>query len=375
MWSSHGCPAGKGITTVAGIICRTRVSAGSSNIRFSATASISRDRAAAAKASDRIRAGSQSSDRVGSLIKRWRIGDSGTRGAGITRSNYHLDTSSFLSFNSSLQFVADNTTLRDRAGPGIDCNMGCFSRVAFVRRAANRIRRQKEFHALHICRRCAVALVHVTACNPFCAGRHADLVGPAIVPNRGAGRVRTMEEIITRLWRVRAANAAAGMNRIMPAKIVIRVDSVPAAVMRLERVMCPANTGIRTGNHDGLPLESERPDIWRVRVSNPRLNRHRRRRAAGSQRRLFDRTSLRKVIVNKRITCNPRHIRASSQRVGNLTSAFHKDRINDIKRLMLDFAVTQPLQDRLLRTLGLLQQGLINEAALFRFSLQIGSRA
>ena len=128
------------------------------------------------------------------------------------------------------------------------------------------------------------------------------------------------------------------MNAVMPAKIVIRVDSVPAAVMRLERVMCPPNTGIRTGNHDSLSLEPERPNIRRVRVSDPRLDRRRRRRAAGPQRRLLDRTSLRKVIVNKRIACNARHVRASRQRVGDLSSAFHKDGINDIERLMLDVA-------------------------------------
>ena len=208
MRSRHGCPAGSRITTVAGIVARARVGSWSGYIRFSTIASISRDRAAAAKASNLIRSSIQSSHRVGRLIKRWRIGHSRTRGAGITRGNHHLNTSSSLSFNSGLQLVADNTTLRDRAGPGIDCNIGCFGRVAFVRRAADRVRREEKFHALHICRRCAVALVHVTASNPLCARRHADLVGPAIVSDRCACCMTAMEEIVTRLWRVRSANAA-----------------------------------------------------------------------------------------------------------------------------------------------------------------------
>ena len=160
----------------------------------------------------------------------------------------------------------------------------------------------------------------------------------------------------------------------MPAKIVIGVDSVPATVMGLERVMCPANTGIRTGNHDSLPLEPERPNIRRVRVSDPRLDRRRPRRAAGPQRRLLDRTSLRKVIVNKRIAGNTRHVWTSSQRRGDLPSAFYQDGINDIERLMFDVAHAQPFKDRPLGGLGVFQQGLINEAALFRFSWQIGCR-
>ena len=164
------------------------------------------------------------------------------------------------------------------------------------------------------------------------------------------------------------------MNAVMPAKIVIGVDSVPATVMGLERVMCPANTGIRTGNHDSLPLEPERPNIRRVRVSDPRLDRRGRRRTAGSQGRLLDRASLRKIIVNKRIPCNARHVWTSGQCIGDLSSAFHKDGVNDIKRLMLDVSFAQPSQDRLLRALSLLQQCLINEAALFGLSRQIGSR-
>src|SRR6266545_3277577 len=42
---------------------------------------------------------------------------------------------------------------------------------------------------------------------------------------------------------------------------------------------------------------------------------------------------------------------------------------------MLDVAFAQPLEDWLLRGLGLLQQGLIHEATLFGFSWQIRGRA
>jgi hypothetical protein len=110
-----------------------------------------------------------------------------------------LDTSSSLRFNSSLQLVADNTTLRGRTTPGVDCNIGCFGRVAFVGRAVEWIRRKEKFHALDVPCRCAVTLIHVTATDPFCAGRHSNLISAAIVADRCAGCMRAMEEIVARL--------------------------------------------------------------------------------------------------------------------------------------------------------------------------------
>ena len=68
-----------------------------------------------------------------------------------------------------------------------------------------------------------------------------------------------MEEIIARLGRVGPANAAAGVNGIVPVVIVIGVDAVPAAVVRLERVMRPANASIGTGNHDSLASDNRGP--------------------------------------------------------------------------------------------------------------------
>src|SRR4029077_18600088 len=109
------------------------------------------------------------------------------------------DTSSFLSFNSSLQLVADNATLRGRATPGVSRYIRRQGRIAFVGRAAERVRRQEKFHALDVSGRCAVPLIHVTAADPFCAGRHSNLVGPAVVTNCRANGVTSMEKIIARL--------------------------------------------------------------------------------------------------------------------------------------------------------------------------------
>ena len=73
--------------------------------------------------------------------------------------------------------------------------------------AADRVGARKNcMHSIYR-RRCAVALVHVTATNPFCARRHADLVGTAIIADHGTGGVRAMEEIVARLRRIRPARS------------------------------------------------------------------------------------------------------------------------------------------------------------------------
>lgn len=182
-----------------------------------------------------------------------------------------------------------------------------------------------------------------------------------------------VEKIIARLLRIVPAGIAnAVVNGIMPVKVMVRVCSVPTPVMRLKRVMRPANTSVCAGNYDSLSSKPECPDIRRVRVLDSRFDCRRRARSAGSQRRLLDRALLRKIIVNHRIALNTRHFRPSSQCIRNLPSTFHQDSVNDIERLIPYVAVAQPSQDWLLRCLSLLQQGLINEAALFGLGGQIG---
>ena len=143
------------------------------------------------------------------------------------------------------------------------------------------------------------------------------------------------------------------MNGVVPVLIVIRVCSVPTAVVRLERVMRPANAGVSARNDDGLSAESERPDIGRVRVINARLDRRRSTRPARLQRRLLNRARLREVIVDNGISLDARHVGAGCQCFGQLAITLHQNCVNDVERLMLDVALAQPLQDWLLRGLCL----------------------
>ena len=139
--------------------------------------------------------------------------------------------------------------------------------------AVKRVRRKEELHAFDVSRRCPVALVHVTATNPLCTGRHPDLVTHAIIAYRGACGMTTVKEIVARKRRIIPARITdTVVDGIVPVVVVISVDSIPTAVMRLERVMRPANTGIRTGNHNVLAGVPKGPNLWSMRVLNSRFD-------------------------------------------------------------------------------------------------------
>src|SRR5439155_4576964 len=191
----HGRAAGSRICVITAIGGRTRARAWSCDIRLDAIAAVPDNRAAAAKRGNGIGAGIQSPSRVRCCVERWRIRYSGTSWSGVTRGDYHHNAGSGLGFYSSLQLVADSATLRGRTTPGVDRNIRCLGRVGI--HAVDPGRRQKPLHALDVSGRGAVALVHVTAANPFCTRRHSDLVTSAVIANCGTWAVRAMVQIIT----------------------------------------------------------------------------------------------------------------------------------------------------------------------------------
>ena len=155
-------------------------------------------------------------------------------------------------------------------------------RVALA--AAYRVRRKEPFHALEVSGRCAVALIHVTTSDPFRAGRHPNLIAHAVIANRSPDRMRAMTVIVARKRRIIAAGISnAVVNGVMPVVVVIGRDSVPAAVLRLQRVVCPTLTSVSAANCNSLASEPQRPYIRRVRVGDVRFNRLRRLRLATSR--------------------------------------------------------------------------------------------
>src|SRR5205085_738124 len=91
--------------------------------------------------------------------------------------------------------------------------------------------------------------------------------------DRDPDRVRAVTGIVARKRRIVAARITrAVMNGIMPVVIVVGGHPVPAAVMRLDCVMGPAKTGVRSGDHNSLAGMAERPHLRRMRVIDPGLN-------------------------------------------------------------------------------------------------------
>ena len=92
--------------------------------------------------------------------------------------------------------------------------------------------------------------------------------------HRDPDRVRAVTGIVARKGRIVAARiTGAVMDGIVPVVIVVGGYAVPAAVMRLDCVMGPAKTGIRSGDHNSLAGVAERPHLRRMRVIDPGLNR------------------------------------------------------------------------------------------------------
>jgi hypothetical protein len=315
--SRHRRAAKARICTIGGVIARTSACAWSSDIGLDAAASIDCHRAATAKASNRVGAGCQSADCVGGCIDaRW-ICHSGTTRTGVTRCYRHHDSSGSLRFNGSLQRVS-RTTLGRRTKPGVTRNVRRFGRVTFIGRAVGRIRRKKPLHALDVSGRCSVALIHVTAADPLCAGGHPDLVAHAVITGCSPYRMGAMAIVIA--WESRivtAGVAAAIVNGVVPVVIVIGNDSVPTAVVRLKRVMRPANTGIGTGHDNVLSGESQCPHLGRVRVLDAQLDRGRLRRS------FLYMVRLRQVIVDARVAFHSRHVWTSCQCLSDLAVSLY----------------------------------------------------
>src|SRR5205814_10578882 len=160
------------------------------------------------------------------------------------------------------------------AEPGVSRQVGSFGRVDLTRVAANRVWCEKKLHALDVSRRCDDARIHVAATDTLRAGRHADSIAGAVIADRDPDRVRAVTGIVARKRRIVAAKiTGAVMDGIMPVVIMVGGHPVPAAVMRLDGVMGPAKTGVRSRDHNSLAGVAKRPHFRRMRVIDPGLNR------------------------------------------------------------------------------------------------------
>ena len=148
------------------------------------------------------------------------------------------------------------------------------------------------------------------ATDPLCAGRHPDLVTLSVIADHGAGGMRPVRLVITGKRRIEAARIGGTVvNGIVPVIIVIGVLTIPTAVMRLKRVMRPANAGIRARYNNILPCKTQCPYLGRMRIIDARFN------GFGSLkmwRGLVDCLRFRKMIQDLGIAFYPRHVRPRS---------------------------------------------------------------
>ena len=105
----------------------------------------------------------------------------------------------------------------------------------------------------------------------------------SVIADHGAGGMRAVSIVIAGKRRIEAARiAGAVVNGIVPVVIVIGIHSVPTAIVRLKRVMRPANSGISAGYNNVLSGKTQRPHLGRMRVIDARFDRGGLRRCGGS---------------------------------------------------------------------------------------------
>src|SRR5205823_13398178 len=106
-----------------------------------------------------------------------------------------------------------------------------------------------------------------------------NLIAGAIVANHSANGMGPMTVVIARLRRIIPARiTGAVVDGVMPVVVVIGVLSVPTAVVRLQRIVCPALARVGSGYRNSLSSKAQCPHIRRVRIHDPWLDRFRRLR-------------------------------------------------------------------------------------------------
>src|SRR4029434_1827318 len=137
-----------------------------------------------------------------------------------TRDYHHFDASGPLGLDSRLE-RGRRTAFRCRTGPRVGRDIRRFVRVALGGIAADRVGGKKPFEALRVSRRRNDADIHIAATDKLRLRRHSDLVAGSVVADGCADSVRSVPAVIARRRGVWPANAATGMDAVVPVEIMI----------------------------------------------------------------------------------------------------------------------------------------------------------
>ena len=294
----HRRPAGVRVVGIACVGRGTRARARRDDVRLDPAGAVSRDRPAAAEPDDRVRAGRQRAGRVRRGVDRDRVLNRAAVRARVARGGLDEDAGGGRVLDDRLQRRRCATFAR-RTGPAVVHHVRPKRRIRVLPLEVRR--GHEELEALGVCRRRSVPLIHVPAADPLGSRSDADLVdaGIAVVTRGRAGRVGAVEVVVARLLVVRRTDSAAGVNGVPPVVVVVRARAVPAAVVRLQRVVRPANTGVLVRDHDPGAVEAKRPDVRRLDLVDPRLDRLR----LGWSQSLDHRHRVESELGNCRLVC------------------------------------------------------------------------
>src|SRR5438045_7574671 len=82
-------------------------------------------------------------------------------------------------------------------------------------------RRNHELKAFGIGGGHAITLVHISASNPLGAGSYPHLISSTVVAHSSPGRMRAVAKVVARRLCIRTACATAGVNGVVPVKVVV----------------------------------------------------------------------------------------------------------------------------------------------------------
>ncbi len=261
--------------------------------------------------------------------------------------------------NDAEQDVGVGTPLFGRATPRIVDDVG---RHRWVGVLVGEIgRRQEELVTLGVGRRRPVALVHVPAPDPAGARRHTDLIADTVVSDHRSHRVRPVAVIVAGLGRVGAADAAAGMNGIVPVVVVVTRRT---PVFPDQRRVIPEVARVLTGDDDPGAVDPHRPCFGRSDEGDVPLDSQGclDLRRSGVARHFIE--------TNRRIGVDMEHVIPRRHLADQLEIASYPDHVGDPERPELDVGLPEPFDQRPLGSLGGFPEDPNDESALFGLGLQ-----
>ena len=251
MRRGHAGPAEDHVAV--GCVTRADADAGGTDVGFQAAAPVDRHGASTREIRDRVgvRGRAHGESRI---VDGRGFPDGAASRTGVAGRGHELDPRRADAFDRRLKRGRIGASFSRRAGPRRVDDVGRFKRLGVLVRE---IRRGDEpLKAFGVRRRRPDALIQVAAADPLRSRRHSDLISASVVADHGPHGVCAVSVVVAGRRGVRPADAAARVDRVVPAVVVVRRGSQPAAVVGLESRMVPFISGVASGDDHALARKS-----------------------------------------------------------------------------------------------------------------------